>query len=371
MPQVNPDHLDQLAGLLEGVDGQSGVAADLQQLFIRAGQIDAEASDILSSLSSLQTWAVETAADLRGRAEIARSEGGSWFESARDVYDFVGNVRDWTNPALAALALRVSFKASPVIGRFPALVGGFGINMALVGADRASDAFGFTARFSAALGNQLRSPWIRALWGTPAQLTQNIGSLGQEAYASVRGGSNWLSSLSRYGGLLRWAGVGGGLLATGFGIADLVSQGNPVDAFNNDPSGYSVDVTSTLFSAAMTATLIAPNPVTAGIAVVAGVAYLGVLVWDNWDTITEWAGNAWDWTTDAWDANVLAGNIAWDVTSDLAGAGWDAMTDAASDGWDATTEAAGDATEEAVYSAIDAVDSAKEAANDFGDMLGF
>ncbi len=63
---ANPEQLEELANRLEGPDGQSGVAANLNELFNRAATLDA--SEKLSSLRPLQTWASETAIDLRSRA---------------------------------------------------------------------------------------------------------------------------------------------------------------------------------------------------------------------------------------------------------------------------------------------------------------
>lgn len=74
---------------------------------------------------------------------------------------------------------------------------------------------------------------------------------------------------------------------------------------------------------------------------------------DNWDTISETAGQAWDATTE------VAAD-AWDGATDLASDAWDGATDAASDAWDGATDAASDA-----------VDGLKDAAGGLKNALGF
>ena len=56
--------------------------------------------------------------------------------------------------------------------------------------------------------------------------------------------------------------------------------------------------TRTAFNASLTAAMIAPNPVTLGLAVGTGLAYAGTLVWDNWDGISKGAEKAADWVGD-------------------------------------------------------------------------
>lgn len=101
-------------------------------------------------------------------------------------------------------------------------------------------------------------------------------------------------------GFMRGLGIVGGVVSTGAGVANLVQQGNPVDAFQREGAGYVADVAETAFSASTTAFLIAPNPVTGALAVGSGLVWAGAEVVDHWDDISETAGKVWD-TVSFWD----------------------------------------------------------------------
>lgn len=98
-------------------------------------------------------------------------------------------------------------------------------------------------------------------------------------------------------GLMRGLGVAGGAYSTVSGAYNLYQQGNPVDAFEREGAGYVADVAETAFSASSTAFLVAPNPVTATLAVTSGVVWAGAEIVDNWDDISEGAGEALDTLT--------------------------------------------------------------------------
>lgn len=98
-------------------------------------------------------------------------------------------------------------------------------------------------------------------------------------------------------GLMRGLGVAGGAVSTVSGAYNLYQQGNPVDAFEREGAGYVADVAETAFSASSTAFLVAPNPVTATLAVTSGVVWAGAEIVDNWDDISEGAGEALDTLT--------------------------------------------------------------------------
>lgn len=80
-------------------------------------------------------------------------------------------------------------------------------------------------------------------------------------------------------GAMRGLGVVGGVAGTVYGVANLATY--DTDMIKKDPAKFATDVTGTAFSASMTALTIAPNPVTAGLAVGTGVAYGAALIWDN------------------------------------------------------------------------------------------
>jgi hypothetical protein len=95
-------------------------------------------------------------------------------------------------------------------------------------------------------------------------------------------------------GAMRGLGIVGGVVSTGAGVANLVQQGNPIEAFEREGAGYVADVAETAFSASTTAFLVAPNPVTGALAVGSGLVWAGAEVVDNWDDISETASKAWD-----------------------------------------------------------------------------
>ncbi len=306
MRQVNPEHLEHLARLLEAEDGQSGVARELQELFTRASQLDARGE--LASLEPLQQWSIDTADDLRQRADTARDDGGlgSWLAPAFGFgNDLKGAAGDLINAFGSRGVATLLAGRDLITGGAVAPVGRFAASLASLGAG-GLELPGLGGREARQLVNQLNarasglgSSVARLLGGAPESLTRNIFRVAGSA------------------GVLRWGGVAGGLLSTGLGVADLVSQGNPITAFQNDPSGYTVDLTGTLSSATMTIALAFPGPGTAIAAGIAAGLYGGALIWDNWDNITDWGEAAWDWTTDAWDTTTDAVDNAWDSTTDF------------------------------------------------------
>jgi hypothetical protein len=160
--------------------------------------------------------------------------------------------------------------------------------------------------------------------------------VGSSAYTMLRaaGSSRWASSLgsvattARASGALRFLGVAGGVAATGLSVANLVAQGNPVDAWNEadgaqEKAGYAADWVEVGFNASLTAAMVAPNPWTIGAAAVTGIVWGGLKVVEHWDDITEWSGNAWDATTeftgDAVDAVTEVGGDLVDGAKDFVG----------------------------------------------------
>ncbi|WP_263166704.1 PE-PGRS family protein [Streptomyces sp. SCSIO ZS0520] len=103
-------------------------------------------------------------------------------------------------------------------------------------------------------------------------------------------------------GLLRGAGVVGGVVSTGVSAANVIDQtiraGGPVNAFKKRGAGYVADVAEVGFNASLTAAMVAPNPVTIGLAVGTGLIYGGAKVVEHWDDIKAGAGKAVDWTKD-------------------------------------------------------------------------
>ncbi|QKV69239.1 PE-PGRS family protein [Streptomyces harbinensis] len=165
-----------------------------------------------------------------------------------------------------------------------------------------------------------------ATWGSRAAQSR-LDFVARNAYQGLRGlGNTRLASVAgsvagaaRAGGFLRFMGVGGGVLATGFSVANLVAQGNPIDAFNeaegvSGKAGYLADWAEVGFNASLTAAMVAPNPVTVGAAVVTGVVYGGLKVVEHWDTISnpDTYKNAWNSVKDGASSAVNAAGRAVD-----------------------------------------------------------
>lgn len=126
----------------------------------------------------------------------------------------------------------------------------------------------------------------------------NAQRYANELMPAAKGASPFLrgvTTATRAGGFLRTGNVALSAVSTGFDVANLVSQGNPVNAFKRDKLGYAGDVAQTAFDATMTAALIAPNPITIGLAVGTGLVYGTIKVVEHWDDIkagTKKAGEA-------------------------------------------------------------------------------
>jgi uncharacterized protein YukE len=124
-----------------------------------------------------------------------------------------------------------------------------------------------------------------------------------------------LKSLPARAGLARGLGVAGSAYATGASLVNVVSQGNPVDAFQENGMHYVSDVAELGFNASMTAFMVAPSPWTAGAAAVTGLAYGVTEIIANREAIGEFLGDAGeaigDFASDAVDTVTdTIGNVA-------------------------------------------------------------
>jgi hypothetical protein len=109
-----------------------------------------------------------------------------------------------------------------------------------------------------------------------------------------RGG---LANAAKAAGWIRGAGIVGSAGATAWGVANLATMDHG-KAWKEDKAKYLSNWTGTAFNASLTAAMIAPNPVTIGLAVGTGLAYAGTLIWDNSDKIEAAAEEAADWVGD-------------------------------------------------------------------------
>ncbi|WP_447038064.1 PE-PGRS family protein [Streptomyces sp. DSM 118878] len=117
---------------------------------------------------------------------------------------------------------------------------------------------------------------------------------GKTASPFVKG----LGAAAKTGGFFRVAGVGASALATGVSAANVWAQGNPAEAFKKKGAGYVADVAEVGFNASLTAAMVAPNPVTVGLAVGTGLVYGGAKVVEHWPEIKKGGRAAANWAGD-------------------------------------------------------------------------
>ena len=128
---------------------------------------------------------------------------------------------------------------------------------------------------------------------TMSRGASNLISVARDAPAGAR----W-STVAGTAGVIRGLGVVGQGAAAVVSTAQVVSHGNPVDAFQREGAGYVADVAKAGLDISLTAALIAPNPVTWGAVAVTGAVYVGAEVVDNWDEISAATEQAAEWTAD-------------------------------------------------------------------------
>ncbi len=145
-------------------------------------------------------------------------------------------------------------------------------------------------------------------WNTGSIAGWTARQLGR--FEATAAAGTWLSTPARATPWFRGAGIVGGIASTGIGAYDLVQQGNPIAAYERRGAGYVADVASTAFSASTTAFLIAPNPVTAGAAIVTGVVWAGAEVVDHWDEIVDVADTVGTAVSDTVDGVVTGARTA-------------------------------------------------------------
>lgn len=135
--------------------------------------------------------------------------------------------------------------------------------------------------------------------GAPTAGQANLVRMFQHSYGAARTASapasvasalsTGLKDVGRVSGYLRGAGVVGGVLSTGYSVANVLSQ-DPGKAWKEDKVGYMADWAEVGFNASLTAAMVAPNPATIGAAVVTGAVYGGLKAWEHKDTIKEYGG---------------------------------------------------------------------------------
>ncbi|MFF2902889.1 hypothetical protein [Streptomyces sp. NPDC057966] len=170
-----------------------------------------------------------------------------------------------------------------------------GINF-IVGSDAAASLYGRVTHSGALVTRAANANLFKV--GRTASYFQKLSNARPSIIAAGKTASPFLKGLGAAGkaaGFLRGAGIASSALATGVSVANVVSQGSPVDAFKEKGAGYVADVAEVGFNASLTAAMVAPNPFTIGATVVFGGVWVGAKVVEHWDDIKDGAGKAKDW----------------------------------------------------------------------------
>ncbi|MFJ3778440.1 PE-PGRS family protein [Streptomyces sp. NPDC090075] len=158
----------------------------------------------------------------------------------------------------------------------------------LVGSDRLAKMYGGLTHAEQIPGRAAQA----SLWKVTRNVFADERLFGAGRLAALGRG---VKIAGKAGGALRGVGVIGGLISTGYSIANVVAQGNPKTAYKKKGAGYVADVAEIGFNASLTAATIAPNPYTIGAVAVTGAVYAGAKVVEHWDDIKKGAGEATKW----------------------------------------------------------------------------
>ncbi|MFG2964539.1 PE-PGRS family protein [Streptomyces sp. NPDC048288] len=213
---------------------------------------------------------------------------GSWFPSklsqwAQTVPGTKAKVAEWTGKGYDAIR-SLKFMKSPI---WKGVSANRAINF-IVGSDSLAARYGGLTHSGQAVSRAGNA----SLFKVSGNIYSRARGLGFSRTASLGKG---LAGAGKVAGFLRGAGIAGSAASTVFSAANVVAQGNPVKAFQRNGAGYVADVAELGFNASMTAAMIAPNPVTIGLAVGFGVVYAGAKVVEHWDDIKKGAGEATKW----------------------------------------------------------------------------
>ncbi|MFR0358967.1 PE-PGRS family protein [Streptomyces sediminimaris] len=256
----------------------------------------------------LRTWKTRIGVTLRGSDnDLLRWSGtkliqytpkmrslgapGSWFPSklsqwAQTVPGTKSKVAEWTGKGYDAIR-GLKFMRSPI---WKGVSANKAINF-IVGSDSLAARYGGLTHSGQAVARAGNA----SLFEVSGNIYSKARGLGFSRTASLGKG---LAGAGKVAGVLRGAGIAGSAAATVFSTANVVAQGNPVKAFQRNGAGYVADVAEAGFNASMTAAMIAPNPVTIGLAVGFGAVYAGAKVVQHWDDIKKGAGEAKKWVGD-------------------------------------------------------------------------
>ncbi|MFH9003600.1 PE-PGRS family protein [Streptomyces afghaniensis] len=145
------------------------------------------------------------------------------------------------------------------------------------------------------------------MYGGLTHSGQQVTRAGQASLWKV-GKAGGFRAAAKTAGLWRGAGIVGSAGATVFSVANIATMDHAKE-WKKSKAGYLANYAEAGFNASLTAAMVAPNPVTVGLAVGTGIVYGGLKVVEHWDDITEGAGKAADWV----------GDKASDIGNDIAG----------------------------------------------------
>ncbi|MFF0364111.1 PE-PGRS family protein [Streptomyces fungicidicus] len=134
------------------------------------------------------------------------------------------------------------------------------------------------------------------LYGGATHSGQTVTRAGQASLLTV-GKAGGFSAAAKTAGLWRGAGIVGSAGATAFSVANIATMDHAKE-WEKSKAGYLANYAEVGFNASLTAAMVAPNPVTIGLAVGTGLVYGGLKVVEHWDDITEGADKAAEWVGD-------------------------------------------------------------------------
>ncbi|MFD8518604.1 PE-PGRS family protein [Streptomyces capillispiralis] len=134
------------------------------------------------------------------------------------------------------------------------------------------------------------------LYGGATHSGQTVTRAGQASLVQV-GKAGGFKAAVKTAGLWRGAGIVGSAGATAFSVANIATMDHAKE-WEKSKAGYLANYAEVGFNASLTAAMVAPNPVTIGLAVGTGIVYGGLKVVEHWDDITEGADKAAEWVGD-------------------------------------------------------------------------
>ncbi|WP_419796442.1 PE-PGRS family protein [Streptomyces fuscus] len=134
------------------------------------------------------------------------------------------------------------------------------------------------------------------MYGGLTHSGQAVTRAGQANLLTV-GKAGGFGAAAKTAGLWRGAGIVGSVGATAFSVANIATMDHAAE-WKKSKAGYLANYAEVGFNASLTAAMVAPTPLTIGLAVGTGIVYGGLKVVEHWDDITKGAGEAADWVGD-------------------------------------------------------------------------